>query len=99
MDGQRGPRNRARAATGAAAHGPAVAWRRTHGGRILHALPLPVAGAAPRSGPALCGAVVAVDLRHRPAEEETGRERCRRCTALLAAAAGELPEPEPGMLF
>ncbi|PPK93169.1 hypothetical protein CLV92_11186 [Kineococcus xinjiangensis] len=75
-----------------------VVWQRSHGGRLLHALPHPVAAGPPASGPALCGTPVAVDLRHRP-EEERNRPRCRRCAAAVAALTGELPEAEPDMLF
>ena len=83
--------------SGPAARGAEVVWLRTHGGRLLHAL-LPTVGPPP-SGSALCGARVQVDLRHRPAADEPDRRRCRRCLAAVAAAAGELPAAEPGMLF
>ncbi|GAA4977872.1 hypothetical protein [Kineococcus glutinatus] len=76
-----------------------VVWRRSHGGRLLHALPGRVdGGAAAVPGTALCGARVDVDLRHDPVAE-AARERCRRCANLLASATGRLPDAAPGMLF
>ncbi|PPK91901.1 hypothetical protein CLV92_12020 [Kineococcus xinjiangensis] len=71
-----------------------VVWRRSHGGRLLHALTRqPGLAEEEHRGLALCGASVDVYLTRRPRHpaEQVQRPPCPRCSAVVEAFTAPPP--------